>query len=124
MEMFSFDPSDPFVVLRLICAVFLVPHILGKFFEPASVEFFKAAKFKPPHAWMYVAGTIETVLAVLLILGIYVPYVAAVAAVHLAVAAGATWKVSGKWLWHIGGMEYPLFWALCCLVLVIAGWPL
>jgi putative oxidoreductase len=73
---------------------------------------------------MYVAGAIETVLAVLLILGIWTPYAAAIAAIHLLVAAAATWRVSnGKWLWHIGGMEYPVFWALACVVLALLTWP-
>jgi hypothetical protein len=25
----------------------------------------------------------------------------------------------GKWLWNIGGYEYCLFWAICCLVVAM-----
>ena len=30
-------------------------------------------------------------------------------------------NVSRKWLWHIGGSEWPVFWALCCAVVGIYG---
>lgn len=43
--------------------------------------------------------------------GIYLMYASAVAAIPLAVATVAVYRVSGKWLWNIGGCEYPLFWA-------------
>ena len=32
---------------------------------------------------------------------------------HLFVAAAATYKVTKKWIWVIGGFEYCVFWALC-----------
>jgi hypothetical protein len=42
--------------------------------------------------------------------------------VFLCVAAWATWRYSGgKWLWQIGGYEYPLFWAICCVVVAMHG---
>ena len=25
----------------------------------------------------------------------------------------------GKWLWNIGGYEYCLFWAICCLIVAM-----
>jgi hypothetical protein len=44
----------------------------------------------------------------------------ALGSVHLLVAGGAVWKVTkGKWLWNIGGFEYCLFWAICCLVVAM-----
>src|ERR1051326_8954644 len=70
----QFNLLDGTVILRLICALFFVPHVVGKFTEPATLNFFKAAKFNPPATWMYIAGSIETVLTVLLVLGIYTPY--------------------------------------------------
>jgi len=116
----SFDLSNAFNILRIACGVFFIPHIIGKFFEPAALNFFVAAKFKPPAVWMYVAGGVELVLALGLILGILVPYVATLAAIHLAVAAVAVYRVSdGKWLWNIGGCEYPVFWAICCVVVAM-----
>jgi putative oxidoreductase len=116
----DFTLTDPFNILRLICGLFFIPHIYGKFFEPAALGFFVAARFKPPAFWMYVACVIETVLAICLILAIYLPYVGAIAAFHLLVAAAGVYRVSGgKWLWNIGGVEYPVFWAICCAVVAM-----
>ncbi len=89
-----FDLTNGVVVLRLICGLFFIPHIVGKFTEPATLNFFKAAKFNPPATWMYIAGTIETFLTIGLVFAIYTPYVAAIAAIHLAVAGAATYKVT------------------------------
>ena len=109
-----FSLSDPWNILRLICGLFLIPHIYAKFFEPAALGFFVAATFQPPAFWLYTAFVIEIFLAIGLIFSIYLTWVAAIAAFHLLVAAVGTYKVTGKWLWNIGGMEYPLFWAICC----------
>ena len=69
----NFDLTDGVNVLRLICGLFFIPHIVGKFTEPATLSFFKAAKFNPPATWMYIAGTIETVLTICLVFDIYTP---------------------------------------------------
>ena len=116
-----FDVTNGVVVLRLVCGLFFIPHIVGKFTEPATLNFFKAAKFHPPATWMYFAGTIETFLTIGLVFAIYTPYVAALAAFHLLVAGTATYKVSRKWIWVIGGFEYCLFWAICCIVVAMHG---
>jgi hypothetical protein len=41
----------------------------------------------------------------------------------LLVAAVATYKVKRCWIWVIGGVEYCIFWALCCLVVAMHTWP-
>ena len=117
----KFNLLNEFNILRIICGAFLIPHIYAKFFVPAALGFFVAAKFKPPVTLMYISCTIEIVLAIGLIFGIYTTYVAAVAAIHLGVAAVAVYRVTGKWLWNIGGFEYCLFWAICCVVVAMHG---
>ena len=117
----NFNLLDPFVILRIACGLFFIPHIVGKLTVPATLDFFVAAGFKPPKTWMYVAGAIETVLAIGLTLGLFTRIVAAVACFHLLVAAGATYKVTGKWIWVIGGIEYCVFWAIACLVVAMHG---
>lgn len=118
----NLNPANEFNILRIVCGAFFVPHIFGKFFVPAALGFFVAARFKPPAAWMYAAGAVETVLATGLILGLFTAAAAAIAAVYLLVAAVAVWRVSnGKWLWTVGGYEYCVFWALCCLVVAMHG---
>ena len=116
----AFNLADPYNILRLICALFFIPHIYAKFFVPEALGFFVAAKFKPPALYMYLACVIETVLAIALIFNIYTRYAAAIAFIHLMVAAVAVLKVTGnKWLWNIGGAEYCVFWAICCLVVAM-----
>jgi hypothetical protein len=48
----NFDFSNGVNVLRLICRLVFIPHIVGKFTEPATLNFFKAAKFNPLATWM------------------------------------------------------------------------
>jgi putative oxidoreductase len=118
----KFNLLNEFNILRIICGAFFIPHIYAKFFVPEALGFFVAAKFKPPKFWLYVACVIEIVLAAGLILGIHTSFVAWIAALHLAVAAVAVYRVTGgKWLWNIGGYEYCLFWAICCVVVAMHG---
>jgi len=118
-----FDLTNGVTILRLTCGLFFIPHIVGKITEPATLNFFKAAKFHPPTTWLYVAGIIETFLTIGLVFAIYTPYVAAVAALHLLVAGIATYKVTKKWIWVVGGFEYCIFWSLCCVALAMLTWP-
>ena len=119
----KFNLFNEFNILRITCAVFFIPHIIGKFTVPATLEFFVKAGFKPPATWMYIAGAIETVLTFFLLFDIYTPYVAVIAASHLFVAAAATYKVTKKWIWVIGGIEYCVFWMLTCIALAMLTWP-
>ena len=118
----NFNLLNEFNILRIICGAFFIPHVYAKLFVPEALGFFVAAKFKPPAVWMTIAFAIETVLAILLILGIYTSYAAWVAAFHMGVASAAVYRVTGgKWLWNIGGYEYCLFWAICCVVVAMHG---
>src|ERR1700684_2803271 len=116
----NLDLTDGMTILRLICGLFFVPHIYAKFFVPEALGFFVAAKFRPPAFWMYTACVVETVLATGLIFAILPAYAAAIAFLHLLVAGVAVHRVTkGKWLWNIGGYEYCLFWAICCLIVAM-----
>lgn len=116
----KFNLWDGWVILRLMCGGFFIPHIYAKFFVPEALGFFVAAGFKPPAFWMYLACVIETILAIGLIFDIYTYWVAWVACIHLSVAGAAVSKVTkGKWLWNIGGYEYCTFWAMSCAVVAM-----
>ena len=117
----NFNLLNEFNLIRIICGVFFIPHIYAKFFVPEALGFFVAAKFKPPAFWMYVSCVIEIVLAIGLIAGFYPVVFGAVAALHLLVATIAVYRVTGKWLWNVGGCEYPLFWAICCAGVALHG---
>jgi putative oxidoreductase len=115
----AFDLSNEFNILRIICALFFIPHIIAKFTVPQALQFYVDVGFKPPAFWMYLAGAIETVLTIGLFFGIYTQFVGAIAVIHLLVAAAATYKLTRKWIWVIGGIEFCVFWAICCLVVAM-----
>ncbi len=116
-----FGALTPLTALRLICGFFFLPHAVGKFTaKQAAFGFFDKAGFRPAPLFGYFAMSLEVVLGLLLLTGVMVRPVAWVAVIYLAIATLAVIKVEKKWLWHIGGCEYPLFWALCCAV--VATW--
>ena len=115
----KFNLLNEFNVLRIICALFFIPHIVAKFTVPQALQFYVNAGFKPPAFWMYLAGTIETFLTVGLLFDILTPYVGFIAFIHLMVAAAATYKLTKNWIWVIGGIEFCVFWAICCLVVAM-----
>jgi uncharacterized membrane protein YphA (DoxX/SURF4 family) len=120
--MFSFEALTPLVFLRVICGFFFIPHAIGKFTaREASFGFFHAAGFRPAPRYAYFAMGAEVIMATLLISGFFVGPVAWIAAAYLLIAAGAVVKVEKKWLWHIGGCEFPLFWSMCCTVVAASN---
>lgn len=118
----KFNLLNEFNILRIICALFLVPHIVAKFTVPAALKFYVDVGFKPPAFWMYLAGAIESVLFVALFFDLYLWFFGVIGFIHLLVAAAATYKLTRNWIWVIGGIEFCVFWAICCLVLAIHAW--
>ncbi len=121
----SFDLSVGANVLRILCGVFLIPHLFVKFRNQDFVKgFMEKAGLKPATAWLYAAFAIEIIATIGLVLDIYTRPSAVLAGLFLLVAAWASWKTSGgKWMWNFGGAEYPLFWAICCLVVAMQATP-
>jgi len=122
----AFDLTNAAVVLRLICSLFFFPHIYFKIFgdPPPALGFFVQAGFKPPAFYMRVALVVESVAALGLLFGIYTQWAALLGAASLAVAAVAVCVLnrSLKWLWNLGGMEFPVFWAIACIVVAMLYW--
>ncbi|HTI67890.1 MAG TPA: DoxX family protein [Caulobacteraceae bacterium] len=118
---FDFDLSNGYVILRIICGAFFIPHAVGKIRDRAGITgFYQAARLHPVGLWINTAIAAELVMSTCLILGIFTQYAAAAATVFLVVAVLAVLRVSkGKWLWNLGGCEYPLFWAICCAIVVM-----
>ena len=119
----SFDLTNGMNILRIVCGLFLVPHLFVKFKNQDFVKGFMAkAGLNPPTVWLYGAFAVEIVATIGLVLDIYARYAAILTGVFLLVAAYASWRVSeGKWMWNFGGAEYPLFWAICCFVVALAA---
>lgn len=123
----SFDLTNGAVVLRLVCALFFVPHMYFKMIgdpPPASKTFIDAG-YPNPLLWVRIALVVELIASVLLFLDIYTQYVALLCASVLLVATASVFYANDKewiWLWPKGGIEYPLFWALTCIALSQLYW--
>lgn len=117
----SFDLMNGANVLRIICGLFLIPHLFVKFRNQDFVKgFMEKAGLRPPIVWLYASFAIEIVTSIGLVLNLYTRYVAVLAGIFLVVASWASWRVSeGKWMWNFGGAEYPLFWAICCFTVAM-----
>jgi putative oxidoreductase len=123
----NFDLTKGLNILRIMCGAFMFPHVAGKFAGGAlsvgTVGFFAKAGFHPPEAWVYLAATAETLTGIALILGICTRFAAVGAAAVLAIAVYALQVVKGfGWTWNTGGYEYPVFWAIACIVVALEEW--
>lgn len=126
LELSTFDLTNGAVILRLICGAFFFPHIYFKIAgnPPPALGFFKAAGFKPAGLFMRLAMCVEIIAALGLILGIYTQWAAVLAALSLGVAAIAVCSANScyKWLWNLNGIEFPIFWAISCVVVAMLNW--
>ena len=108
--------------LRILCGVWFIPHLIGKglHYRKAS-ETFTAAGFRPGKLFVGITMAFELAAAMGMTLGFY-PRVAAVTGALVLLGAGyAVVKINGaNWRWQKMGPEYPIFWALICLLTAIA----
>ena len=122
--MFNFDLNDGYVLLRIVVGAFLLPHAYGKVkYKEGVTGFFTAAGFKPPGLFVTFGLVFEIVAGLVLILGV-TPQITQIAAaltcIFMLVATVANHRVcKGKWLWNMGGSEYPFFWALCAAIVAL-----
>ena len=119
----NFDPTNEFNILRVVCGLFLLPHFYAK---AGNLEFtykiYDDYRLYPVKAWVFSCLLVEIICAIGMVFAIATRYVALVEAVFLLVAAWGTWRHSkGEWLWQLGGFEYCMFWAVCCIVVAMHG---
>jgi putative oxidoreductase len=120
----NFDLSDGHNWVRIICGLFMFPHMLGKFAGgapvPGTVAFFAQAGFQPAELWVWLAALAELSTGVLLVLGLCTRWAALGAVGVMAFAVYALQMVKGfGWTWNTGGYEYPVFWGLACLAVAL-----
>lgn len=120
----SFDLTNEWNILRIMCGAFMFPHVAGKFLDwtpqAATIGFFEKAGMVPGEMWVWIAAVSETLAGVALVLGLCTRYAALGAAAVLGVAVYALFVVKGfGWVWNKGGFEYPVFWALASVVVAI-----
>ncbi|MGC3964592.1 MAG: DoxX family protein [Rhodocyclaceae bacterium] len=120
-----YDVPPALVVLRIACGVFFIPHILFKLGGLANAtSFFGEVGFPYPELFVYAAIALESLAALGLIFAVQVRKAALLAAATLCAVAVATWLTSNSvWLWNRGGAEYPIFWALACIVVAMQYRP-
>jgi putative oxidoreductase len=123
----NFDLSNGLNILRIICGLFLFPHVMGKFaagtVSAGTAAFFAKAGFHPAEVWVCIAAVFETAAGVALVLGICTRFAALGAAVLLAIAVYSLQVVKGfGWTWNTGGYEYPVFWAITSLAVALEAW--
>lgn len=118
--MFNFDLTNGYVVLRIICGLFMLPNAFAKIRNPeGSLGFFTSAGFSHPHLFVKFTIAFETIVGLALVLGILAPYAAGLTAAFMFVAALVDYKVYKTWLWTNGGCEYPFFWGICALIVAL-----
>ena len=119
----NFDLTNEFNILRLTCGLFLLPHFFAKITNlELTYKIYDDFRHYPVKLWVFSCSVIEAVCAIGMVFAIYTRYVAAVEAAFLCVAAWSVWRYSqGKYLWHAGGFEYCVFWAICCIVVAVHG---
>lgn len=113
-------------LVRIVCGLFFLPHAWAKMtqFQP-HVEFFSHAGMNPAPFFVILALIIEVVVGVLFSAGILVRLTGLIGIAYLSIAAIADVKHSGlNWGWSVGGVEYPVFWALCILSVVISSFKM
>lgn len=118
--MFNFDLSNGYVVLRIICGLFMLPNAYAKIRNPnGSIGFFESAGFPHPRLFVYFATAFEVVIGISLVIGLWASYAAGLTAAFMFVAAYVDYKVHKTWLWTNGGCEYPLFWGICASIVAL-----
>src|SRR5437763_10398939 len=123
----NFDLSNGLNIIRIICGLFLFPHVAGKFAAGAvaagTAGFFAKAGFHPPELWVYIAALSETAAGVAMVLGICTRFAALGAFALLAIAVYSLQVVKGfGWTWNTGGYEYPVFWGIVSLLVAVEAW--
>lgn len=120
----KFDPFDPVVIVRILCGLLFVPHILFKLNAmEGAAAFFAKAGFDPAYPFLILAIAAESLCAVGLIFNIVTKWTGLLAAAVMAGATKAVLATKGAiWLWNFGGVEYNVVWFILCLVIAVHAW--
>lgn len=118
MPEFMSSPQD---LLRILCGIWFIPHLIGKIrnFDKAQGTF-RGAGLEPAKFFLISVIVLETLATIGLIFNIYPRLAAACAVAVLLGASYAVVRINGaNWRWQFQGPEYPLFWALVCILAVL-----
>ncbi|MDD7972845.1 DoxX family protein [Roseinatronobacter alkalisoli] len=112
------DTIDLFRLFQVICGAWFIPHLIGKIRHFGKAQgTFEAAGLKPGVVFLIAAIVMETVAVIGLGAGLAPRTGGLVGAMALLGAAYAVVRINGfNWRWQNMGPEYPLFWAMMCLI--------
>ena len=119
------------LVIRLTAGGMLLVHGIVKVMPmaekgfTATIEAFAAGSMarrgiEPAMAAAYAVFFLETIGAVLIILGLFTRFIAAALAVQFAIITFVAHWPQG-FTWSRGGWEYPLFWGLIFFAIALRG---
>lgn len=105
-------------LLRVLCGIWFVPHLIGKSLNyDKAAGTFAAAGFLPGKLFVGLTIALEAVAATGLVFGVFPRLAAFLGVVVLAGASYAIVKINGiNWRWQKMGPEFPLFWALVLML--------
>jgi len=114
-------------LVRITTGLLLIPHGAQKLFGwfggyglAATGQYFESTLgMSPGLAFATLAGLIEFVGGLALVLGLFTRPVALAVAVFMGVALSV--HVPNGFFWTSGGIEYPLMWGLLAVALVLRG---
>jgi putative oxidoreductase len=120
-----YDPLTPYAypLIRFVAGAMLIPHGWAKLVSgsPAGLaQSLAKMGIEPAYALAYYIGTLELVGGTMLALGLFTRFVAAQVIGFMAVAAFKVHWGAG-FFWNKGGYEYPLFWGLVAVAILIRG---
>lgn len=120
-----YDPLIPYVypLVRVVTGAMLIPHGWAKLISgsPAGLaQNLAKMGMEPAYALAVYVGVLELVGGAMLAAGLFTRFVAAQVIGFMAVAAFKVHWGAG-FFWNKGGYEYPLFWGLMALAILIQG---
>ncbi len=109
------------LAVRVFAGAALVAHGYPKLFgnPQANAEFFEQAGFSPGMFWSILVGLTETVGGLCLAAGFLTRVVAVPILIFLLTAITYHWQFG--FYWNARGIEYPVFFALVMLHIIMRG---
>jgi len=110
------------IALRVTCGLMFLPHAWVKWVPPQPAHgFFQMVGFPEPFLFMLLVGLMEVLACVGMVAGVMTRWAAWLGALVTVGATGSLLKVGGKhmWFWNMGGVEFPVFWAIVCISLAL-----
>ncbi len=121
-----YERFEPYTwpLIRVTAGLMLVPHGWGKLFTEGGVEKLAGGLAKlglePAYPLALYIALLEFAGGLMLALGLFTRVIATLVIGFMAVAAFHVHWGNG-FLWIQKGFEYPLFWGLVCIAIVIRG---